>query len=103
MDKHEKNHLEESAHVETEGELSGRLVGRRREARDEGAVETTDARLCFVRVNRGLLNTQKQERESETERERGTERFIDIENKENKEKLLHVLSYMGLSLVFHVF
>lgn len=45
--------------MEAESELSGRLVGGSREARDEGAVEATDARLGFVRVNRGLSKSAK--------------------------------------------
>lgn len=63
MDKNEKiiipSHLQEGADVEAEGELTGRLVGRSREGRDEGAVETTEARLCFVGVHRGLSDEPK--------------------------------------------
>lgn len=51
---HPSTHLQKGAHVETKGDLSRRMVGRSREARDERTVEAADARLGFVGVNRGL-------------------------------------------------
>lgn len=51
--------------MEAESELPGRLIGRCREARYEGAVEATDAGPCLFGVNRGLPTREKQKENEE--------------------------------------
>lgn len=48
------HYLEKCTNVETESDLPRWLVGGSREARDDGAVETTQARLGCLGVNRAL-------------------------------------------------